>query len=274
MTQGRARPSALTGRTVVVLRGKAEGAPLVNRLRALGARVFHSPAIRTKPIPLDKKGRGYLKNIGDFDGVLLTSARAVNRWSALWRQVNGAGTVPGPKRTVFYAVGPQTAAAARGAGLKIKRPSKNYSAEGLAQLLAPQVKGKRFLFPRAREGRDVLIKTLARAGARVVLWPVYETFPVSPTATARRALGTGNVDAVLFTSPSTVRSFLSVFPLPTRRQIFQRTHALSIGPATTDALRALGLNSVIQSPQSTTAAMVAALKKNDLIFCTRGRRFN
>lgn len=253
--------SPLQGRTFLLLREPREARELAARLRRLGARVLLSPAIRTAPIPLDKRGRSFLLNPDAYDGALLTSARGAERLAALRRQVYGTRPPPWPTRTRIYAVGPRTAAAARAARLPVRGTAREYSAEGLAALLSPRARGKRFLFPRALAGRDVLPRALVRAGARVDLWPVYRTVPAPPTLQACRALRAGRVDAVFFTSPSTVRSLLAAFSLAERRRIFEKCRAVSIGPATAAALKDMGVRAVLHSREATTDSMLTTLAK-------------
>ncbi|HNF59735.1 MAG TPA: uroporphyrinogen-III synthase, partial [Elusimicrobiota bacterium] len=97
----------------------------------------------------------------------------------------------------------------------------------------------------------------ARRGARVDLWPLYETRPLALTAEAKKALLTGEVDAVTFTSSSTVHAFMRNFTPRDRRRLFLKTLAASIGPITSQALRAQGLRPV----QATGAATVEDLSR-------------
>src|SRR5438270_374731 len=77
-------------------------------------------------------------------------------------------------------------------------------AEELARAMAPS-RGLRVLVPRAKEGRQELILSLRRAGARVSAVEAYRTVPDLESAKVLRAAAARGVDAVAFTSGSTAR---------------------------------------------------------------------
>jgi uroporphyrinogen III methyltransferase/synthase len=105
------------------------------------------------------------------------------------------------------------------------------------------------LIVRGREGRDVLPDALRSRGAEVELLVLYETV-AEPIADAAAALA---ADYVTFTSASTVRFFLDgAGGTPSGRIV-------SIGPATTEALRAAGLEPHVEADPHTPDGVVAAL---------------
>jgi len=75
-----------------------------------------------------------------------------------------------------------------------------------------------------------------------------------PPASVREALKGGGVDAVLFTSSSTVRNLVGIAGKP-----HERTTIAVIGPQTAAAATELGLRVDVQASEPTTAALVAAL---------------
>lgn len=247
----------LFGRTVAVTRAQAQASALARRLEADGARVLESPAIRVEPLPLSPRGRRYLRDLPRYDGVLFTSANAAEIFLRHWkarpssssRKGKGGGAEFWPDVPV-YAVGPRTAEVLLRGGLPLNGVARESVAESLARTLGP-AQGRRFLFPRAAEGRDVLIRALSAAGARVDLWPLYRTVPQRMDPAVRQALLSGGVDGVTFTSSSTAVSFMREFGPAQRRKIFSRARAFSIGPVTSAALRGYGLRPV-QSRRATT----------------------
>jgi hypothetical protein len=70
--------------------------------------------------------------------------------------------------------------------------------EALAAALAPHVRGRRVLVPRAEEGRPELVDGLARAGADVVAPAAYRTVAAPPEALAPlgELLRAGAIDAI------------------------------------------------------------------------------
>ena len=225
----------LFGKTVLVTRAREQASSLTSILEEAGARVIESPLIAITPMPLDKKGKESLKRFSDYDGLLVTSANGAKIL---------AGHLKGRICPPVYAIGTKTAAALKAEGMAVHRTAENFQSEGLVKVLGGPLRGKRFLLARAREGRDVLQAALARRGARVDLWPLYETRPLALTAEAKKALLTGEVDAVTFTSSSTVHAFMRNFTPRDRRRIFLKTLAASIGPITSQALRSQGVRPV------------------------------
>ena len=225
----------LFGKTVLVTRAREQASTLTALLENEGARVIESPLISISPLPLNKRGRGFLKNLSQYDGVLVTSANGAN---LLAGHLKGRVCPPGDECPPVFAIGEKTAQALRAEGVAVYRTAETFQSEGLVKLVGRRLDGKKFLLARAREGRDVIESALARRGARVDLWPLYETRPVALSRDAKAALLSGAVDAVTFTSSSTVTSFVKNFTRAQRRRLFLRTRALSIGPITSRALRA------------------------------------
>ncbi|MBK8871986.1 MAG: uroporphyrinogen-III C-methyltransferase [Elusimicrobia bacterium] len=257
----------LFGKTVLVTRAREQASTLTALLEKAGARVIESPLISISPLPLGKRGRGFLENLPQYDGILVTSAngakilaKKIQSTGHLRPQgqnffvqdsVDGspvpigefrlAGRLKGRPIPPVFAVGAKTAEALRAEGLEVDRTAETFQSEGLVKLLGRRLDGKKFLLARARVGRDVIESALARRGARVDLWPLYETRSVALSGDAKAALLSGAVDAVTFTSSSTVTSFAGNFTRAQRRRLFSRARAVSIGPITSRALRARGI---------------------------------
>ena len=145
------------------------------------------------------------------------------------------------------AIGPGTARALKEGGIVADVVPSRAVAEGLVEALA-SVDVRRALVVRAREGRDVLPDALRARGASVDVVALYETVaePVDPSVVA-------DVDYVTFTSASTVRFFLdAVGELDGPRVV-------SIGPATTAALREAGLEPHVEADPHTPEGLVSAL---------------
>jgi uroporphyrinogen III methyltransferase/synthase len=244
----------LFGRTVMVTRAAGDAPELTRLLEARGAQVLESPAVHIRPLPVTASGRAFLKDLASYDGVLFTSPHAATLFAAAWK--NG----PWPDDTKAFAVGPKTARAMVDAGLPVHAVAREFRAEGVSSLLSAPA-GRRFLFPRAADGNDALIDALTGCGARVDLWPLYKTTPVKMDPAAKAALLGGRVDAVTFASGSAVDSFMGAFTAAQRKKIFKTTRAVSIGPVTSQAVRAWKVRPRVESPRATLEDMAAALAK-------------
>ena len=100
------------------------------------------------------------------------------------------------------------------------------------------MRGRRVLYVAAEGARDVLPDGLTERGCRVDVVPVYRTASDGAGSGAlREALNAGRVDAVTFASASAVRGFVDAVGADLAR----RAPAVSIGPVTSDAVRAAGI---------------------------------
>ena len=74
------------------------------------------------------------------------------------------------------------------------------------------VKGKSILLARAKEARDVLPQGLRKMGAKIDVVEVYQTIkPKVGAKRLRQLLTDGGIDAITFTSSSTVNHFAKLF---------------------------------------------------------------
>jgi uroporphyrinogen III methyltransferase/synthase len=114
------------------------------------------------------------------------------------------------------------------------------TSEGMlaAMIQTFQLKGRHILFPRSSLTNPYLKNELDLRGGVVTELPIYDN--VKPQ---RRDLPLERIDAVIFTSPSTVRNFLTDY-----RQIPQSWHIFSKGPHTQRYLAGEGYSSEILLP--------------------------
>ena len=144
-----ARP--LTGRTVAVTRARAQAGTLAGRLRALGAAVAETPAIRIEPLDAA---------IPDPAGYDLLCVTSPNGAELLLAGVRDARALAGPRIAV---VGPGTARALRAGGVEADVVPPRAVAESLVEALGG-LRVERVLVVRAEEARDVLPDALRSTG--------------------------------------------------------------------------------------------------------------
>ena len=234
----------LAGVTVAVTRARAQASGLAERLRALGATVVETPAIRIVAID------GPAPELGAYDLVCLTSPNGAR---LLFKRLSAAGRdARALAGTRVAAIGPGTASALREHGVIADIVPERFVAEGLLDALA-DVPVSRALIARAVEARDVLPEALRARGAVVDVLALYETvaeaLSESELAAAREA------DYVTFTSSSTVRFFFdAVGPEP-----LARARLVSIGPVTSGALRERGLEPDVEATRHDVEGVIDAL---------------
>lgn len=255
----------LFGKRVLVTRAAEQASTLVERLREHGADPVEAPTIRIAPTedtePLDRA----LARVGDFDVVVFTSQNAVEhvfaRLDALGRDARAFG------RAQIAAVGPRTDEALRARGLRADLlPTTGFKGTALAERILEVLGdpgGKRVLLPRARIAQDDLPAALRAKGVAVTAVVAYET--LAPTdAMARDIKGRfdrHDVDAVLFTSSSTVENLVAVLGADAKA-ILSSVVTASIGPSTTKTAERLGIEVTLTSKESTTRALVDALAEH------------
>ncbi len=204
----------------------------------LGAEVVEAPAIRIVPLEAE------LPPMAGYDLLCLTSPNAVRR---LFEELRDARAVTGPRIAV---IGPGTARVLREHGIEPDIVPERSVAESLVDELR-DVPVTRVLIPRARDARDDLPEALRERGAQVDVVALYETVaePLGPTA-RDAALA---ADYATFTSASSARFFHSA------AGTLAGPRLVSIGPATSAALRELGFEPHVEAAEHTPAGLVAAL---------------
>jgi uroporphyrinogen-III synthase len=240
-----------------VTRPEGPASPLADGLRALGARVWSVPVIRFAPPASWGRLDAALRRFGLYDAAVFASARAVE---SVFSRASALGLRLNPPRRVF-AVGPATARDLRRRGWRAAVP-RQHRAEGLA-VETGGLKDQRVFLPRAQAGREVLPALLRARGARVDAVTAYRTLADRRGALRlRAAAASGRVDAVVFASGSAVEHLLGQLPAASRRRLFSRAVAASIGPVTSDALKRRGLKADIEAPRATTASLCRAIAKH------------
>jgi uroporphyrinogen-III synthase len=192
----------LAGVRVAVLRPSAQAGELGRALAGRGALPRYFPVIRIADSTAASI-RAAAGRLEGYDWIVFTSVNAVRTLAAA-----ASAWPPGPR---IAAVGTGTAAALRAAGIGVDLVPERYEADALAAALSADggIAGCRVLFPRGRAARRTLPDALAAAGATVDEVECYRTeFDFAVVGRLCEALAAGEVDALLFTSPSQVQALL------------------------------------------------------------------
>ncbi len=246
---------ALAGRRVVVTRARAQSSELSARLRALGAEVIEVPTIRIEPLDQEPL-RTLLRRIDTYQWLVVTSRNAVE---LIWEGLRALGLDARALHGVrICAVGPGTAEALLDRGLAVDLLPERFVAEGVVEALRGRsdVSGSLVLFPHAAGARELLPTELRAMGATVDEVEIYRSVPeAASAATARELLETGAVDAVTFSSASTVRHFVDAVG----ERAAMRAKAISIGPITSAAARDAGLDVAGEATEARIESLVSAV---------------
>ena len=232
----------LHGVTVAVTRARAQASALAARLRELGATVIEAPAIATRSL------QATIPDLEPFDLLVVTSPTGAGELSDAL--LAGGRDARALAHLTVAAIGPGTARALAARGVAADVVPDRAVAEGLVEALRDRPI-RRALIARARSGRDVLPDALRARGAEVELLALYETVaePLSP----EQLRAVAAADYVTFTSASTVENLRAAGAPPLTGR------AVSIGPATSAALREAGIEPAIEADPHTPDGLVEAL---------------
>jgi uroporphyrinogen-III synthase len=240
----------LDGRTIVVTRPAERAARLVRMLEERGARAIVAPAIEVKPAR-SAALTAALKDLaaGRFAWIVLTSPATV-------AMLDDRLASPADVRAMVAAIGDGTADAFhRFAGRPPDHVAARFTTSGLARSF-PRGVG-RVLCARADIAPEGLEDALAAKGWSPTRVDAYRTvFPTTLPKEAREALAAGEVDAVTFTSASTVRGFVGALGA-----VKGTPKVVSIGPVTSKEARAHGFRVHAVADPHTTEGLVAALER-------------
>lgn len=238
----------LEGVSVVVTRPRAQASALARSLRDLGARVIEAPTIVPQPLEFA------IPALDDYDLVVLSSPNGVARFFAQLRaDGRDARALAGARVAV---IGPGTAEALREHGIEPDLLPRKAVGESLAELVAGMDDVKTALIVRARGGRDIVRNALDAQGVQVEVIEPYVTV-AAPLDADTRALALG-ADWATFTSASSARFFLEAAG-GTETVKDSGLLLASIGPITTEALRAQGLEPDVEAAEHTPGGLVDAL---------------
>jgi uroporphyrinogen III methyltransferase/synthase len=255
-----ARP--LFGRRVVVTRPRAQAGGLADFLEEQGAEVIPFPTIAIAP-PLEPDALARAVDAAaEYDWIVFTSANGVraffDRFGAGERDLRELA------RVRLAVIGPETANELRRRLLRPAVQPADYRAEGLlAAFAAEELRGARILLPRAAGARTILPETLRARGAQVDEVIAYRAVPPADADVdgLRTALEGGRLDALTFTSSSTVRNFGALLGEAELKRLVRdgRPVVACIGPVTAATARECGLPVTVVPRTYTAAALAVAL---------------
>jgi uroporphyrinogen III methyltransferase / synthase len=231
-------------------------------LEARGAEAIPAPMIRIAPpddpAPLEQAS----KAVGTFDWIVFTSANAVDSFMSMLLEVADVRELKGVR---ICAVGPATAARIVRFGIRVDAIPVEHHAEGVLEALTAtgEVARRRFLLPRSDIAREVLGEELRRAGAEVTEVVAYRTMTAPLERDSDydiyRMLLDRQIDAVTFTSASTIRSFVQIYGEDQAVDLLNTTLVACIGPVTAEAAQQLGIQTTLMPERFTVPDLVDAL---------------
>jgi uroporphyrinogen-III synthase len=257
----KSRTPPLAGKRIVATRAPEQAGELVRELNARGAEVLLFPMIRFAPpedwTPLDQA----LQHLRDYGVVLFLSANAVRYVFERGREL---GVKFGKQAGCPFiaAVGPTTARALDEEGAPADYVARDRTGESLVEELGSRLREGAVLLPRSDRGTDGAPLALRETGARVTEVIAYRTMPPERVdASVADKIKRGEVDVVMFASPSAVQNFAAAFGAEEGARIGKTVQFAAIGPTTAQALRESKLPVAIQASESSAHGLADALER-------------
>jgi uroporphyrinogen III methyltransferase/synthase len=264
----------LFGQRILITR---EYTPEYELLEELGAEIFEFPTIKVVPPESYKELDSAIEKIENYDWLLFTSANGVRYF--MERLLKQGRDVRELKGIRLCAVGTKTAEAIGRYGMKVELVPDEFNAEGLSEAFLRlsgasdrNLKGVRFLLPRAEEARELFPARIRAMGGEIETPAAYRTVKSEKHGKMlRRFLFEGRISVATFTSGATFTSFLDIVgrdALP----FLERVTIAAIGPVTKKSIEKSGLKVDILPREATISAMVDEIIKWALESRGKGQR--
>lgn len=252
--------TGLVDRRVLNTRAPHQAAALDQILIAHGAVPLEYPCLEIIPADDNADFDAALRDLcaGRYAWLVLTS---VNTVLAVARRLDALGLTLSGASFRTAAIGPTTRDAARDQlGVDTLVVPEKFIAEALGEVL-PVQSGDAVLLPESAIARPVLADMLRERGAGVTVITAYHTARGSGGVDVPALLSGHGIDAITFTSTSTVTNFLERI----REEGGSVPQALGlcaacIGPVTADAARRYGFKNVVVPEEYTLSGMTEALE--------------
>jgi uroporphyrinogen III methyltransferase/synthase len=240
---------------VVVTRAAEQAGELADTLEEAGATPLLCPTIQILAPESWGGLDAALDRVDVYDWVVFTSSNGVRSVAARLQARGLAAAVLATAR--LAAVGDSTALELARHGLQAAFVPTQQRSRALAEAL-PDVQGASLLLMRADIAGSSLAETLSRRGAAQVDDVIaYRTALLAPSGGALEELRRG-FDGITFTSPSTVRGFVAMGPR--WRSLLAEAAIVTLGPATTEAVREQGLPVAAEATERSMKGLVGAVE--------------
>jgi uroporphyrinogen III methyltransferase/synthase len=248
----------LGGRRILVTRSGDQADELSALIRDRGGVPVLFPTIRLVPVPDPAPLDAAIRDLSSFDWVLFTSANAARFFSERAEALGRRGLPEGVRAA---SVGPGTSRELARRGIPVDLTAGRHTAEGLAEALARSgVAGRRFLFPRALEGREAVQEAIGRQGGIVTAVTAYQNGLPDKDEGAAAEIATTPPDVCTFASPSAFRNFFVLLGEETAAKVLSRSRIAVIGEVTARAVAERNLSVDIMPEKYTLLGMVEAIE--------------
>jgi uroporphyrinogen III methyltransferase/synthase len=249
----------LAGKRILITRARGQSAGFITDLRNLGAEVIEFPTIEIVPPISWRKLDQAIEQLESYDWIIFTSVNGVNFF---WQRLSDRGLDPYlPSSLNVCAIGPATAYQLKEKGFLVHYTPKEFIAEAILKGFEKMaIKGKRILLARSKVARNILPKGLRKMGAEVDVVEAYRTVKTKGgSKRLTKLLIDGGIDAITFTSSSTVNHFVQLLKKEDLKKLLKGIAIACIGPVTARTAKKWGMRVYIQPKQYTIPALTRAI---------------
>lgn len=253
----------LFGKRILVTRPTSQAAEFSDVIQAYGGEAVECPTIAIVPPEDWSQLDAALARLDTYNWLIFTSVNGVAPF--MTRLLDRQRDVRALAGLTICCIGPRTAEALSAYGLRADVIPEQYQAEGILESLAGRrLGGAKVLIPRALVARELLPEQLRAQGAEVDVVPVYRT--ILPAVATDRLVGqleAGELDIISFTSSSTVRNFVGLFP--SKEDMLRRVGEVTvacIGPITAATAKDAGLTVHVMAQENTIPALAEAIVRH------------
>ncbi|PYZ93660.1 hypothetical protein CR194_10910 [Salipaludibacillus keqinensis] len=252
--------SSLRGLRILNTRAVHQAASLTNAIKQRRGISIEIPLISIQS-PRDKNKRSnQLNGIFQCDWVIFTSANGFYFTRKAIEEC-GYSLLDVLQTKKIAVVGKKTGKILEREGYSPALSPAQFDAEHLAEALIEESSAEEtFFYPRSSQSRNVLTDRLAKSGRKIFDMVAYET--VSNTDQQKRLndlVGRRELDVILLTSPSAVRSFFSQLEKEHRPYVTSQLIFAAVGVVTAEALSRYDIEKLIIPNEFTLDAVLSKL---------------
>ena len=245
----------LEGKTIAITRSKDDATEFIELAQKNKARPITLPTIE-----LVSKGEKivdeFLKSIENYDPdySVFMSSKAVKLLFDSAKQIGKLEQLQlAVANTMVMSVGPKTTEALKQEGIKANYQPSIYSSVGVGEEFTKiHAVGKKAIVPRSGASTPFLKELLNKIGIDVLEIHLYDVCAFKDTSQwneFRQLFSKGNVDGIIFTSASSVRSFFEIMLNDIDEQNLlknlEKMNIIAIGPFTADELQKFDIKNTV-----------------------------
>ncbi len=253
------------GKNIVVTRDVFGNADFAAKIISRGGNPVEFPTMKIKPLTESNEFLRAVARLGraEFDWVIFTSANGVSIFFEALQGLGKDARVFGSAKIAV--IGSETASKLSEFGIKADFVPTVYTGEQLGKQLMcfTNLRDKKILLLRSKIASNELIEILEQAGAEVLNTSIYDIVEQKSECNwLIEKIDRGEIDWLMFASSSSVRMFFEQIPIGVVNS--GNVKVASIGPATSEQLKDLGVRIDVTAEGHTIDGLLDAIEKTYL----------